>query len=445
MSNKVLKRVVKIKIYPSNSQKHRIDYILSSMNFIWNSYLGYINRNGYINYMKYSKKLNKWKNGKDLPDTDDYCQDYTWLKEYNIPTKAISDTLINLDNRFKRFMKHEIGKPRFKSYNKGNGFNSFFFIKDNIHFDKYENNNLISLPILGKMRIQYKDRKKLPYKDLITSGRIIKDNRKYYVIFIYDVLQEDKCVIHNPIGIDLGVKTYITAFIDGEGVYKVKSINNEKIKRYEEKINKLEKIISNKININYYRLLNSYLDNHNSEEPDDKYKNIMKGESYRYNNIRKLYYKIKVLKRKISNIRKDKIKKIICKLTSIFPKYISIEDLSVKDMLSNTIKESKIKDNYIYNKHKLHKYIQDRLFYYFKYLLISKCELMNITIHLVDRYYPSSKTCCMCGDVNKDIKLSDRIFKCVNKECELHKNPIDRDINASLNILNTKKYTLLFN
>ena len=84
------------------------------------------------------------------------------------------------------------------------------------------------------------------------------------------------------------------------------------------------------------------------------------------------------------------------------------------------------------NKH-LSKAIASQKFFEFKTKLMSKCKQNNIELRIVDRFYPSSKTCSQCGKVKKDLKLKDRVYKC---SCGLN---IDRDLNASINL---SKYKL---
>ena len=76
----------------------------------------------------------------------------------------------------------------------------------------------------------------------------------------------------------------------------------------------------------------------------------------------------------------------------------------------------------------LSKAIQEQNFYSIRLKLISKCKEQNIELRLVDTFYPSSKTCSCCGNIKRDLKLSDRIYKC---ECG---NIINRDFQASLNL-----------
>ena len=88
------------------------------------------------------------------------------------------------------------------------------------------------------------------------------------------------------------------------------------------------------------------------------------------------------------------------------------------------------------NRH-LAKAVAQQKFYEFRIKLISKAKQNNIEIRVVDRFYPSSKTCSCCGNIKKDLKLSDRVYKCDN--CN---TSIDRDLNASINLANAKEYKI---
>jgi putative transposase len=103
------------------------------------------------------------------------------------------------------------------------------------------------------------------------------------------------------------------------------------------------------------------------------------------------------------------------------PAYISIEDLNVSGMMKN--------------RH-LSKAIQKQNFYYFRTKLLEKCNKYNVEVRVIDRYYPSSKTCNVCGAYKSDLKLSDRTYVC---PCG---NSIDRDLNASMNIRDCKIYKI---
>ena len=311
--------------------------------------------------------------------------------------------------------------PKFKSRKRIHK-ESYYFIKDQVNYIKH---NIIKIPILGRIRItQNYD---LPNIEDIISGRVIREYNKYYIMLIYEYNNEYLDLNDNSLGVDLGLKNYCTVANSSynTGTCVVKHFkNNPKYKKISDKIIKLQQIISKKVEINYYRLLNRWLDNNPTKELSENYKNIMKGESYNSSQIRKIFKKIRVLKSKLNNIRYDFINKTVHMLTAITkPRCITVEDLNVMDM----IKHNGTKDT------KLHKSIQESSFYSFKIKLLNKCLEYGIKFRIVTRWYPSTKKCFICNHKFKDITLKDRTLYCPN--CGLE---IDRDINAAYNMLNVK-------
>ena len=146
-----------------------------------------------------------------------------------------------------------------------------------------------------------------------------------------------------------------------------------------------------------------------------------KGGNVTRQNIQKQVVKVQRLHQRLANIRTDYINKTVFSIIKQKPSYITIEDLAVSNMMKN--------------KH-LSKAIASQKFFEFKTKLMSKCKQNNIELRIVDRFYPSSKTCSNCGKIKKDLKLSDRIYKC---DCGF---TIDRDLNASINLKNAKEYKI---
>ena len=152
-----------------------------------------------------------------------------------------------------------------------------------------------------------------------------------------------------------------------------------------------------------------------------KYENLKKGESTQRANLQKQKRKVQKLHHKIDNIRTDYINKTIAEIVKTKPSYITIEDLNIKGMMKN--------------RH-LSKAVASQKFYEFRTKLQAKCREKGIELRVVDRWYPSSKTCHCCGAVKKDLKLSDRIFKCSCGYVE------DRDFNAALNLRDVTTYEI---
>ena len=228
-------------------------------------------------------------------------------------------------------------------------------------------------------------------------AKISFDGKYWYLSYTEDI---ETLVTNLPdytdgIGIDLGIKTLATVS-DGTSVPNTKTFRRVRI--LNKRLKRLQRKVSSKYRINK---CNKY----------NKTKNIIKLEK-----------QIKLIHRSIKNIRINHIRKFISELVKKQPQYIAIEDLNVKGMMKN--------------KH-LAKDIANCSFYTIREHLIRKANERRITVRLVDRFYPSSKTCSNCSSYKKDLKLSQRVFHC--NSCQ---EKIDRDFNASLNIAKTDKYVL---
>ena len=151
------------------------------------------------------------------------------------------------------------------------------------------------------------------------------------------------------------------------------------------------------------------------------YEYLKKGESTQRANIQKQKLKVQKLYHRRDNIHTDYINKIIAEIVKTKPSYITIEDLNVSGMMKN--------------RH-LSKAVASQKFYEFRTTLKSKCDDKNIELRVVDRFYPSSKLCHCCGSIKKDLKLSDRIYRC---DCSY---VADRDLNAALNLKDAKTYKI---
>ena len=223
------------------------------------------------------------------------------------------------------------------------------------------------------------------------------DGKYWYLSYTEDV---DTQATNLPdytkgVGIDLGIKTLATVS-DGTKVPNIKTFRRVRI--LNKRLKRLQRKVSRKYLINK---CNKY----------NKTKNIIK-----------LERRIKLIYRSLKNIRINHIRNFVSKLVKKQPQYIAIEDLNIKGMMRN--------------KH-LAKDIANCSFYTIKEHLVKKAKGRNIIVRLVDRFYPSSKTCSNCGSYKKNLKLSQRVYHC--NSCQVK---IDRDFNASLNIATTDKYKL---
>lgn len=416
-----MNKVCKIRFYPTNRQVKLINSTLGCCRYIKNKYIEYNN----LEYSKGNKFISGYDFSKYINKLKKVNEEYSWINKYS--TKAIKDAIMDIEKSYKRFFKTKKGYPKFISRKRLNK-ESFFFIKDNIHFDT-DNKYYIKIPILGKVRIL--QRNYLPDISTITSGRVIKDHDKYYLSFIYtyipNKIRKNKDL---HIGIDLGIKNYASIYLSNEDRYYIKHYKDStKYKEIKRKIIKLQQVMNHKQEINYGKLLNKYLDNHNGEDINEVIKNKMKGESYHTSNIRKIKKRISRLNEILHNIRIDYINKLVYTLVArTKPHSITIEDLSIFNMLQND------------NTSKLHEMISDSMMYYFRQCITNKCLEYNIELRIANKFYASSKTCSCCGYKNKDLKLTDRIYHCTS--CGYEE---DRDMNAAINLCNLKKkyYTVI--
>ena len=223
------------------------------------------------------------------------------------------------------------------------------------------------------------------------------DGKYWYLSYTEDVEDQVKNLpdYTDGIGIDLGIKT-LAMVSDGTKIPNIKTFRRVRI--LNKRLKRLQRKVSRKYLINK---CNKY----------NKTKNIIK-----------LERRIKLIHRSLRNIRINHIRKFVSELIKKQPQYIAIEDLNVKGMMRN--------------KH-LAKDIANCSFYTIKEHLVKKAKERNIIVRLVDRFYPSSKTCSNCGSYKKELKLSQRVYHCNSCQKE-----IDRDFNASRNIATTDKYKL---
>ena len=412
-----MKKVCKLRIYPNKTQEMVINRTLGACRFIYNKYIEYN-----INYYKETGKfLTAYDFSKILTELKK-TEEFSWLNE--ISSKALKDSIMSCEKSFKRFFKKKQARPpKFRS--KKQPIQSYFFIKDSIHLNTGKK-NIIRIPILKNIRIT--ERNYLPDEKLVTSGRIIKEGDKYYISFIYDTDIKESTIRSQGCGIDLGIEKFATIhYKTGDTMVIESFVNSNKFKEINEKIKYYQRLISQKAEINYGRLKNNYLDQHQDGKIPEKSKNIMKGESYNTSQIQRLKKKISKLYKKKVNIAKDTILKLVDILvTRTKPRYITIEDLCIKNMIETE------------GFHDLHRLITESRWFFFKERLSQKCKEYNIELRIADKFFASSKTCSLCGKKNKDLKLSDRMFICPH--CGYK---IDRYLNASINLCNTKKYSLI--
>ena len=383
-----MRKSFKTEINPTEEQKTKIRKTIGTCRFIYNFYLAH-NKKLHEDGKKFmsSNKFRIWLNNEYLPQHPEY----SWIKEAY--SKAVTQSVNNGQTAFTRFFNHESAFPNFKK--KGKSDVKMYFVKNNpkdCHCERHR----IKIPSLGWIRI--KEKGYIPTtKDgyVIKSGSVSIKADRYYVSVLVEV-SDNKTINHfdEGIGIDLGLKDF--AIVSNGRTYQ--NINKSaKLKKLERQLIREQRCLSR------------------------KYENLKKGDATQRANIQKQKLKVQKLHHRIDNIRTDYINKTIAEMVKIKPSYITIEDLNVKGMMKN--------------RH-LSKAVASQKFYEFRAKLLTKCNKSGIELRVVDRWYPSSKICHCCGSIKKDLKLSDRIFKCRCGYIE------DRDFNAALNLRDAETYSI---
>ena len=376
----------KTEINPTDEQKVKIRKTIGTCRFIYNFYLAH-NKELHENGKKFmsSSQFRVWLNNEYLPSHPEY----SWIKEAY--SKSVIQAVNDGQTAFTRFFDHKSAFPKFKK--KGKPDVKMYFVRNNPKDCQCERHR-IKIPSLGWVRI--KEKGYIPTtKDgyVIKSGHVSIKADRYYVSVLIEI--PDRRTSNNSskgIGIDLGLKDFAIVS-DGKAYKNINKI--AKLRKLEKKLIREQRSLSR------------------------KYENIKKGESTQKRNIQKQKLKIQKLHHRIDNIRTDYINKTIAEIVKTKPSHITIEDLNVSGMMKN--------------RH-LSKAVASQKFYEFKTKLEAKCKENGIELRVVDRWFPSSKTCHCCKRIKKDLKLSDRIFRC---DCGYIE---DRDFNAALNLRDATTY-----
>ena len=385
---KRLLKSFKTEINPTEEQKARIRRTIGTCRYVYNFYLGH-NKALHDNGEKFmtGKDFSLWLNNKYIPDNPDK----TWIRE--VYSKAVKKSIEDGCTAFTRFFKHQSDFPKFKK--KGKSDVKMYFVRNNPKDCQCERHRL-KIPTLGWIRI--KEKGYIPTtKDgyMIRSGTVSVKTDRFYVSVLVEIPDVNiNNNLNEGIGIDLGLKDF--AIISNGKTYR--NINKSAgLKKLEKQLIREQRSLSR------------------------KYENLKKGESTQRANIQKQKLKVQKLHHKMDNIRTDYINKTIAEIVKTKPSYITIEDLNVKGMMKNRC---------------LSKAVASQKFYEFRTRLKAKCDENGIELRVADRFYPSSKTCHHCGSVRKNLKLSDRIYRC---ECGY---VADRDFNAALNLKDAKTYRI---
>ena len=368
-------RAIKVRLYPNKAQEQELNKVLGCYRFVYNHMLAKRKTAYETDKTNLSAAyLSKWFHGTLRND-----EQYAWLKEQN--TKVMAQAIRQMDVAYQRFFKQKNGFPKFKS--KKDKQSALFPQGAVSKRNTFETKHITLINSLKNLRFRCSDlhHKRLQkYKDSIRSATLSKTKSgKFFLSILMDIPESELVKFKKTdkqVGLDLGVNDFV---ITSDGVVFE---NKHFFKREEKKITKLQRQLSRK----------------------------KKGSNNRDKQRFRLAKAYELLTDKKENYIHSVVNEILKSYDVVF-----MEDLNVQGMLRN---------------HSLAKAIQEIGFYRFKEILQSKALANGKQVVLIDRFYPSSKTCSCCGYKKKDLKLSDRFWTC--PECGEHH---DRDINAARNIL----------
>ena len=376
---------IKVRLHPNKKQLTKLFQYADCSRFAYNWAINreqenYKRGNKFLSDNELRKEFTKLKN-----------QKHNWLKQTsnNVTKQAIKDAC----NAYKLFFKGQCRYPKFKSKKRSKP--SFYQDTSKIQFtdthvkvegfsmSKRRNNQRLNW-------IKLCEKGRIPTNCKYMNPRFTYDGLYWYVSVSIEVDGISSVTTNDGVGIDLGLKD-LAICSDGN---QYPNINKTpRVGKLEKRKRRLQRSISRRYE--YNRKGNSYC----------KTRNIIK----RHKEF------LKVIKR-LTNIRRNHLHKTTSEIIKRKPSFICIEHLNVSGMMKN--------------KH-LSKSIRQQGFYEFRRQIEYKSAWNNIPVIIADRFFPSSKLCSCCGEIRKDLKLSDRIYRC---DCG---NIIDRDFQASLNL---KKY-----
>lgn len=383
-------KTLTIRIFPTEEQEKLIWRHIGACRFIWNwsleKQIEEYNLNKHrIGHTKICKELTRLK----------LTKEFNWLNEISIT--SLQQSLRELDRAYNDCFVNGKGFPKFKR--KKDIKKSYPVESRKFYFD----GEYVQIIKLGRVKFRSSYKFNLPngnHAYRFRNARIHYKNNKWLLTFVVgDDICDTQANISRlndySVGIDLGVKDLCNIAVGDKNIVVPNVNKTKRVRNLDSKLKHLHKVQSRKYNKNGRTF--------------EKTNNIIKVE----NEIRKVYYHLK-------KIRKNYTHQMTTMIANLYPKSIVMEDLNVMGLIKN--------------KH-LSKYIQEQYFYEFKRQMEYKAKDRGIEFILADRFYPSSKTCSCCGNIKKDLRLSDRTYIC--EKCGL---TIDRDYNAAINLMRYSKH-----
>ncbi|MGL4623916.1 MAG: RNA-guided endonuclease InsQ/TnpB family protein [Culicoidibacterales bacterium] len=362
----------KIRLYPTDEQAQKLWQSVGTARFVYNWTLArqeenYQNGGTFISDNELRKELTQLKK-----------TDLAWLSEVsnNVAKQAVKDACL----AYKRMFNGLAQKPRFKSRKRSKP----SFYNDNVKLKVKIQSVLIEK--VGWIKIK----EQLPIEGKYTNPRISHDGKYWYLCVGVEQEFEQPLLSNKSLGVDVGIK-YLAVCSDGT-VFK--NINkSQTVRKLEKRLRRLQKQVSR------------------------KYEKNKKGSQFvKTENILKLEQQMKLLHRRLKNIRMNHLHQATNQMVKTKPSQVVMETLNIQGMMKN--------------KH-LAKAIQKQGLYELKRQLVYKCQKYGISFIAADMWFPSSKQCSHCGVVKTQLSLSERTF-----DCEACHFTIDRDLNAAINLSN---------
>ena len=376
-------KAIRVMLIPNNEQNTKMFQYAGAARFAYNWALAkekdnYEKGGKFISDSALRKEFTKLRNS----------DEYAWLLNIsnNVTKQAIKDACTAYKNFFKRLQRY----PRFKSKKKS--MPKFYqdnikiqFSETHVKFEKFSSSRKANKRKLNWVKLAEHGR--IPTDAKYMNPRISFDGLNWWISVCVEVPDRKEALNNNGIGIDLGIKD-LAVCSDGN---TYKNINkSHTVKKIEKRKRRLQRSVSRKYQKN------------KKGERYCKTKNVIKNE--------RLLLKVN---HRLTNIRKNYLNQTTSEIVNRKPRFICIEDLNVRGLMKN--------------RH-LSKAVQNQSFFEFRKQLEYKCNYRGIQLIVADRFYPSSKLCSCCRNIKKDLRLSDRIYRC---ECG---NIIDRDFQAAINL-----------
>ena len=377
-------KTFKIQLLPNNKQRTKLFQNAGTARFVYNWAIAYQRKN-HESGGKFQSDYDLRKILTQLKQTDEF----RWLNDYsnNTAKQSVKDAC----DAYKRFFKGLSTFPKFKSKKKSKP--SFYvdtakikITETHVKLEKLSDSRKLNRQKLNWVRLAEHGR--IPVSATYYNSRVTFDGLHWWLSVGVECPESAELPNSEGIGIDIGVKD-LAVCSDGNTYANINK--TRKIKKLRKRLRRQQRKVSRKY-----------------------FKNKKGGSYCKTHNIRKAEHQLLKLNRRLTNIRRDWLHRVTGEITDRKPMFVVLEDLNVSGMMKN---------------HHLAKAVQEQGFHEFYRQMEYKCRWKNIEFITADRYYPSSKMCCMCGHIKKDLKLSERIYV-----CPICGNTIDRDFQASVNL-----------